>query len=228
MHKGSINAWNMPTATCNRLIAERMEFRRHEKHLHALGNTRGMVDTRKPQDQAHLISKPKTKKLQEDRAAEIQLENRILLQKMLNIDTKPSQVSCEFMSGHRVQPKSLHGGAQRRERDRIMDANQDLLKRLQSTKPSITPRGWEDEEVDRQALKFRLCQNSCRGRVPRLRVPERSMNDSRLPRLGSGSQSARYADEEWSGLTNAELDQHLRNLERNQGYGAAQQALTNM
>merc|ERR1719214_162241 len=109
------NSWN--ATHCNRITNERTERARHEKHLFALQTIRGAVDHFTPQDQPHLRSKPKTKKLQEDRAAEIQLENRILLQKMLNIDTKPSSLSGEALSQHRVQPRSLNAGAQRREYD---------------------------------------------------------------------------------------------------------------
>merc|ERR1719469_1848877 len=106
------NAWNM--TCCNRLVNERMENNKHEKHIRALEGTRGMIDAAGPPMQAHLKSKPKTRKLQEDRASEIQLENRILLQKMLNIDSKPSILSDEHMAVQRVAPRTMHGGAQKR------------------------------------------------------------------------------------------------------------------
>jgi E3 ubiquitin-protein ligase TRIP12 len=211
MKKGNGNLWNMPMNSCNRLVAERIEIRRHEKHIHALENTRGLVDTKEPPKLP--TSKSKARKLQEDRAAEIQLENRILLQKMLNIDTKPSEFSTEALGSARVAPRSLYGGRQRRELDRITSDNQKLLYRLQNVKPSVNPLRWEDEEVDRQALKFRLCQNSNRGRMTRLRLPERVLDD-KLPSLGPGS--GHLAEEEWAALTNAELDQHLKDLERGQ------------
>merc|ERR1711953_1353439 len=105
-----------------------MGAQRHERHIRALEGTRGMVDHSAPREHSHLRSKPKTRKLQEDRAAEVQLENRILLQKMLNIDTKPSQFSGESLASQRVAPRSLHGGANRRELDRITHENQALLK----------------------------------------------------------------------------------------------------
>jgi hypothetical protein len=209
MKKTGGNAWNMPANSCNRLVAERIELRRHEKHIRALENTRGMIDNKQPVQLP--TSKSKARKLQEDRAAEIQLENRILLQKMLNIDSKPSEFSTEALQGERVPPRSIHGGRQRRELDRITSENHKLLNRLQNVKPSIKPMQWEDEEVDRQALKFRMCQNSNRGRVVQLRMPERVFDD-KLPSIGPGS--GRLAEEEWAGLTNAELDEHLRELER--------------
>lgn len=223
MRKFNGNVWNM--SHCNRLVHERMETNKHERHIRALESTRGMVDSKTPKEQPHLKSKPKTRKLQEDRASEIQLENRILLQKMLNIDTKPSQLSGEHLTSQRVAPRSLHGGAQRRELDRITGANQELLRRLQTAKPSIDPRQWEDEEMDRQALKFRLSQNSCRGRVPKLRMPERVMIGDRLPRI-AGPQS-QFHESDWAELTNQELDDHLRKAER-AGGGPAPPALEGM
>lgn len=200
-------------SSCNRLVAERIDHRRHAKHINALESTRALTDHTSPKDHPHLRSKPKTKKLQEDRAAEIQLENRILLQKMLNIDTKPSQFSGDAMTSQRFPPRSLHGEAQRRELDRITMENQDLLKRLQSAKPSIDPRMWEEEEMDRQALKFRLSQNSCRGRALNLPMPQRNLHGGipSLPRIGG--MSAGFREDDWANLTNNELDQRLLQLE---------------
>lgn len=219
MPKG--NLWNL--STCNRLVAERTESRRHEKHIRALESTRGLVDASQPKAHAHLQSKPKTRKLQEDRAAEIQLENRILLQKMLNIDTKPTPVNDASQAPCAVKPRSLHGEAQRRDMDRITAENQALLQRLQNTKPSIDPRSWEEEEVNRQALKYRLSQNAARGRILKHRLPDRTGADtSRLPRIGDrGSDFIRYEDE-WAELTNSQLDWRLRELERGQNQGQLQ------
>jgi len=206
------NLWSM--SACNRLVNERNEGRRHSKHIDALDHCLAATDHAAPRDHPHLRSKSKAKKIQEDRAADIQLENRILLQKMLNIDTKPSQFSAENYSARGpAKQQSLHGEKQRRELDRITQANQNLLSRLQSAKPSIDVRGWEEEEMDRQALKYRLSQNSCRGRAPKLPMPSgRAMSDmQQLPRLGN--QSARFHEDDWARLTNYELDQKLLALE---------------
>jgi len=128
---------------------------------------------------------------------------------MLNIDTKPSDLSGDALTNQRVAPRSLNGGAQRRELDRITGQNQDLLRRLQDAKPSLDPRQWEDEEMDRQALKYRLSQNSCRGRVASLRMPDRVVSD-RLPRIAGGSD---FHETDWAELTNQELDHRLRQVE---------------
>jgi len=203
MKKVQVNSWN--ALCCNRITSERTERGRHEKHLMALQTMRGVVDHYSPQDQPHLRSKPKTKKLQEDRAAEIQLENRILLQKMLNIDTKPSSVSSETLMSKRVRPKSLHAGSQRRELDRITKSNEEMLKRLQHCAPSVDPRSWEVQEEDRQALKFRISQNACRARPTSLRMPPRNG-------LRSASVSRDYQGD-WGHLADEDLDRHLTEFE---------------
>eukprot|EP00438_Fugacium_kawagutii_P009082 Skav214872 [mRNA] locus=scaffold3187:32914:50818:+ [translate_table: standard] len=187
MPKFKGNLWNM--STCNRLVAERTELRRR----HCFVCQYLQVDATQPREHTHLRSKLKTRKLQEDRAAEIQLENRILLQKMLNIDTKPSQLA-DAMNSSTTRPRSLHGESQRREAERIAAENHALLQRLQNTKPSIDPRTWEEEEVDRQALKFRLSQNSAARRVVKLRMPNKAVGWN-LPRIADIA--VRSNDVEW-------------------------------
>ena len=63
-------------ACANRITAERLERDQHEKHLAALRHVKCSIDNRPPPVHTHLANKLKTKKLQEDRAQEIQLENR--------------------------------------------------------------------------------------------------------------------------------------------------------
>lgn len=117
------------------------------------------------------------------------------------------------MQKQRVMPSSLHAGYQRRELDRITQANQDLLKRLQGAAPSVDPQGWEIEEEDRQALKFRISQNSNRtGVSANLRMPPRR-DIPRLPKINGALESSG----EWDRLANDELDHQLRELEQDKG-----------
>merc|ERR1712137_78117 len=129
------------------------------------------------------------------------------------------------MGARRVPPRSLNAEAQRRELDRITSANQDLLKRLQNSRSSVDPRGWEDQEVDRQALKFRLSQNSRHGRMLKLPLPERSQRPEfelsessqliKLPKINA-AQSAHVTEDDWVRFSNTELDRHLIDLENAQ------------
>eukprot|EP00397_Hematodinium_sp_SG-2012_P057716 GEMP01072404.1.p1 GENE.GEMP01072404.1~~GEMP01072404.1.p1 ORF type:complete len:210 (+),score=38.93 GEMP01072404.1:114-743(+) len=156
------NSWSM--VSCNRIVAEKTEKDKHARHLEKLNTVKASIDNASPQPFPHLKAKLKTKKLQEDRVSEIQLENRILLQKMLNIDVKPSDLSCERMSKCRVPPRSLNAGKNAREMDRISKANQDLLKRLQNTTASVDPKEQLRAEEKRAQLCDRLSENAYRFR----------------------------------------------------------------
>merc|ERR1712061_501164 len=100
------------------------------------------------------------------------------------------------------------------------DANQELLGRLQNAKPTVDPRAWEDEEVDRQALKFRLSQNASRGRLQKLRMPQRAVAD-KLPKIGR-SQSE-LNENELAKLAKGNFDIQL--LDSQHGLGGNQPAL---
>merc|ERR1719269_219068 len=168
---GPGNLWTR--AVANRITAERLERDQHEKHLAALRHVKCSIDNRPPPVHTHLANKLKTKKLQEDRAAEIQLENCILLQKMLNIDTKTSDLSGKNLNGRSgAKPRSLSAGVRRRELDRITQENRRMLNRLQCAAPSIDPLKWEAEQEERDALKVRISQNANRyRRGPSLKMP---------------------------------------------------------
>ena len=95
-------------------------------------NFQHSIDNSTPQRFPHLQHKLKTRELQKDRANEIQLENRILLQKMLLIDARQAQ-SPQEIADRKRGPRSLHAGFQSRELDRITRENRELLKRLEAT-----------------------------------------------------------------------------------------------
>lgn len=162
MKKTHVNSWSL--MSCNRIVAERQEKDKHSKHLKQLSTTKAQIDNTSPQLYPHLQAKLKTKKLQEDRVAEIQLENRILLQKMLNIDTKPSELSCETMNKMRVPPKSLNSEKNAREVTRISKANEGLLRRLQNANAVVDPKAQLADETKRLQLRARMSENANRFR----------------------------------------------------------------
>ena len=79
-----MNSWSI--VAVNRLTGEKEEKAKHETHLRQLATMRPCVDSTEPKRFPHLKYRLKTRELQRDRANEIQLENRILLKKMLEID----------------------------------------------------------------------------------------------------------------------------------------------
>jgi hypothetical protein len=198
----NVGPGNLWTRACaNRITAERLERDQHEKHLAALRHVKCSIDNRPPPVHTHLANKLKTKKLQEDRAQEIQLENRILLQKMLNIDTKASDLSGQRLSATRLKPRSLSAGLRRRELDRITHENRRMLNRLQAAAPSIDPMKWEQEEVERENLKARICQNANRyRRGPSLKMPRTT---------GAFQNSQMQGTTDWDRLADEELHREL-------------------
>jgi hypothetical protein len=196
MHNsGPGNLWSR--ASANRITSERLERDQHEKHLRALKSIKCAIDIQPPGQYPHLARKLKTKKLQEDRAAEIQLENRILLQKMLNIDTKTSDLSGKNLNGRSgAKPRSLSAGVRRRELDRITQENRRMLNRLQCAAPSIDPLKWEADAQNREELKARISQNANRyRRGPSLKMP-RTTNAFIKSGNGVSTDWDRLADEE--------------------------------
>merc|ERR1719399_141925 len=115
---------------------------------------------------------------------------------MLTIDTKPSPFSADNTAFARHPPRSIHGPNLRRQLDRITYENQGLLMRLQSVKSDFDLKGLEDREMDRQALKHRIVQNSCRGRSLNLPMPQKPVMNSmpNLPRMG---QAGRMREDDW-------------------------------
>jgi len=199
MRKCNNNVWNVLSG--NRIIQERSREAQQYKHIQAIHSCKGLVDHKAPQEHPHITKKLKTKKLQEDRAAEIQLENRILLQRMLNIDTKAGELSDAAMRKERVRPRSLVAAAQRREYDRITKENHSLLRRLQETPGTMTTSGCDIEEEDRQALKLRICQNAMRSKsCANLEMPPRPRlrhARSKLPPIQTAADVlARYGEDD--------------------------------
>lgn len=211
------NVWNM--TTCNRLVAERLEARKHEQHLHCLERAKAQTKTDKPVHVPHLKHKLNTRKLQEDRAAEIQFENKILLQKMLSIDTKPSPLSLEATGTTRVKPRTMNGGHEKMSHNKITFENQKLLRRLQKAQSSFDLKKMADEEIDRKAMMQRIVQNNCAGRKINLRVADRAPGATNLPRiqshgvLANGLVERAMTEEDWAELSNEELEMHLQDLQ---------------
>lgn len=157
------------STTCNRIIAKKEETAKHETHLRQLATIKHSIDNASPRRFPHLKYKLKTKELQRDRANEIHLENRILLQKMLNIDTR----AAEQERARNDRGRSLHAGYQTRELDRITRANHQLLTRLEKTTAGVkTAHKFNDDEGKRKKLVERMNENSNRWRRDlQLRVP---------------------------------------------------------
>ena len=72
----------------NRAVAKRLEENRRNQHLKSLANMKASIDCAKPKTMVARKSNGKKEALLEMRYAEIERENRMLLEKMSNIMRK--------------------------------------------------------------------------------------------------------------------------------------------
>ena len=153
--------WNLHGSS--KLIAERELQREHQQHQLKLLDMRPRIDTRPPKPMSHLASKARKRRMQNDRNEVIKRENQLLLQKMIEIDTKPSSVAL----GMRQTPLSgsLNRFVRITELTKISRENQAILKRLQRTQSSYSVKRWERASQYNEELKRYLSQNA--GRVHR-------------------------------------------------------------
>ncbi|CEM37229.1 unnamed protein product [Vitrella brassicaformis CCMP3155] len=121
-----------------------------------------------------LLVKPKSKSFKRENArnAVITLENKILLEKMLRIDSTPSPYSPEaivYQDRHfnGTKTKSLNFDSRKKELDRITFENRRLLERLGDVKPSVKPQQWEKERQHTEYIAKNILKNSIRGKPPR-------------------------------------------------------------
>ncbi|CAD7947666.1 unnamed protein product [Amoebophrya sp. A25] len=160
------NLWN--TITCSRILGKYEDQKRHDRHLRELATMKPCVDTTEPKKFAFLKYRTNTRELQRNRANEIQLENRLLLQKMLEIDARPPMAKQPIKA-----EKSLHAQIQTRELDRITMENRLLLRRLERCKGTVDdPDFLRKKERKRQMLLREMGENSNRYRRDiQLRLP---------------------------------------------------------
>lgn len=127
------------------------------------------IDNKCPRAASHLKTKAKKNALMEDRFAQIENENRLLLEKMSHImrvsyvtclwGCRPTRLARSLAHRFRMQFKggidctndsvkyshSLSKERRRRELQRITKENQKILKRIQDARPTYNHIGWEEE-----------------------------------------------------------------------------------
>ncbi len=126
--------------------------RKQELHRKKLKTMKASVDNAPPATMSLGARRnPKKEQLMEDRYAQIEHENRILLSKMSDIMQKGSiDNTCEsWQYGH-----SLNRITRRKELERITKANGDILRRIQGVEPYYDHWKWEDE-----AIEVRYCSS---------------------------------------------------------------------
>ena len=118
-----------------------------------LRNAKSSVDQKPPKGFGEYRRNVKAMQMQEDRYAQIEHENRLLLSKMSDIMQKGSidNVSEAWQYGH-----SLNRLNRKKELQRITEANQHILRRIQGVTPYYNHWEWEEEAIKAEKLAAQL------------------------------------------------------------------------
>ena len=135
----------------------------HASHLTRLLKIKPRLTIQPPQQMIHLQNKSKSKLIKEDKNQTIQAENQLLLQKMLEINSRSFKYnkSSESTSG-----KSLNIKNRTHLLTKITEENEKILDRLQSVKSNYSFKKYDEDFKYKQYLKQKLSENS--RRIPRV------------------------------------------------------------
>lgn len=122
-----------------------------------------MIDNRPPPVFQHLVHRAKKEQLMEERYAQIENDNRILLKKMSHIMRNKGLNTINSGKGHRT----LNAVARKRELTKIMSENQAILKRIQNRRPNYNRDDWEKHNINHHRYLYNLKEKTV--------VPPRSM-----------------------------------------------------
>eukprot|EP00658_Telonema_sp_P-2_P085897 TRINITY_DN9897_c0_g1_i3.p1 TRINITY_DN9897_c0_g1~~TRINITY_DN9897_c0_g1_i3.p1 ORF type:complete len:376 (+),score=104.30 TRINITY_DN9897_c0_g1_i3:101-1228(+) len=173
--------------------------KRQEVHRKRLKNTKHQIDTQCPAPQPHLVTKAKKHELEEDRYAEIERENAVLLAKMSKIMREGAGTHDQGGAppAHEIRPtapKSLNRGFRRKELDKITRENLEILKRIQLKDPFYNHLDWDEEHKARHKIMKSLCEvKPVAGSrfVSNLRNSARAGNSGALTARSSGQNTTR-------------------------------------
>lgn len=175
----------------NRLCNQRKQQRAHALHLEKLKHVKAVTDTSQPYAYGleHVRSNMKREQQLEDRYAEIDRENHILLQKMSEIMRTPTLSMQPDTRG----PNSLNKDHRRRELVRITRENHHFLKRIQQAQPVYNHVQWEEGFRQSQGYLRVACERPLvlKGRRRHLPPLDTDAVEVRKAEAPHGTQSAR-------------------------------------
>jgi len=139
-------------------------FRSQAVHQRNLRKAKAVIDVSEPQEQPHLMSKAKKHEQEEDRFAEIERENAILLAKMSKIMREGA--GTEDVGGappvRKKQPvypaaQSLNRSKRKKDLMRITQENQAILQRIQLKEPFYNHLEWAQSRKENKKYMRQHC-----------------------------------------------------------------------
>lgn len=125
-----------------------------EKHKKKLSEMKCSIDNSEPKRHPHLRKNLKKEQLLEERYAEIERDNRLLLEKMSFIMSHSS-----LDNENQVQyAHSLNREQRKRELHRITRENQSILSRIQAAEPTYNASAWVEHEKQHNEYMKNICE----------------------------------------------------------------------
>lgn len=156
--------WNL--ASSSKRCSERNLHRDHLIHSLKLSNAKSEIDNKEPKTIPQERFRARKERIHKDLQMNIQQDNRILLQKMLRIDTKLSELNpVYFQLSRPPSVSSLNIAVRKKQLNNITDENRRILTRLQNTRSNYSIKKWRNQFIHSQYLSQKLSENS--GRVPK-------------------------------------------------------------
>jgi len=157
---------NRSTPMSNRSVGWEMQRKDYDKHQKALDKMSSQIDNKwtesKKASYSHLHTNPKKAQLREERNAEIELENYLLLSKLSNILERShdptmgaevpamDQLPSYTERGAAVEATSLNISVRQKLQDRIAKENGEFVRRLERCRPSINRSKMEEDAQRRE------------------------------------------------------------------------------
>ena len=135
----------------------------HLSHKNRLQGIKARVDTNAPKEVYHLKQKLKSKALKQNYISTIHAENQILLQKMMEINTRSSNPKKLTENS---SARSLNDYARVQQLSKINEENINFLNRLQEVKSNYNFKKWNKDFKFKKYLSHKLSENS--RRIPRV------------------------------------------------------------
>ncbi|KAL3763998.1 hypothetical protein ACHAW5_000037 [Stephanodiscus triporus] len=156
----------------NKACMERHVQRCQERHQQKLRDMKCSIDNECPRAASHLKNKAKKNAIIEEKCAQIEAENRLLLEKMSHILRTKGGIDCTNDSVNYSHPLSKE--RRKRELQRITKANQKILERIECARPTYNHKKWEDEAKRNNDI----LQNICEFKPQHVQVNDRKDEDS--------------------------------------------------
>ncbi|XP_052769552.1 uncharacterized protein LOC128209531 isoform X3 [Mya arenaria] len=146
-HGPGLGANNFPAA--NKLLMRYEADRSYKIHQQKLANVKHRLDVKEPKKRNHLILRLKQIQKEEERQAEIDHENKLLLNKMTHVLKNGGNID----NWNNYESRSLNFPFRERHNEDIARENIGIAQRLETVKPKVEISKWEREYQQHAYLK---------------------------------------------------------------------------